>query len=131
MAPRRNIYRNIFTSKTLDLQGSVARDHLANERTFLAWIRTGFATAALGVVIARMQMIGTVKESGVDPVFFKILSLVYILVGALCVVNGSHRYAKVEDCMKNGQYPTSGLSGSLVAISGLFAFLATFVVILI
>jgi len=28
-------------------------DHLANERTFLAWIRTGLATIAFGFVVER------------------------------------------------------------------------------
>jgi putative membrane protein len=30
-------------------------EHLANERTFLAWIRTGIATIILGFVIARFS----------------------------------------------------------------------------
>ncbi len=30
-------------------------EHLANERTFLAWIRTGIATMSLGFVIARFS----------------------------------------------------------------------------
>ncbi|KAI1501623.1 hypothetical protein F5X99DRAFT_381893 [Biscogniauxia marginata] len=33
--------------------GSVARDHLASERTFLAWIRTGLGFVALGIAIER------------------------------------------------------------------------------
>jgi putative membrane protein len=33
------------------------RDHLANERTFLAWMRTGVATMGLGVVIAKLKYI--------------------------------------------------------------------------
>src|SRR5256885_3843544 len=30
-------------------------DHLANERTFLAWIRTGLATIAFGFVVERLK----------------------------------------------------------------------------
>jgi len=33
------------------------RDHLANERTYLAWLRTGLATVAFGVVIAKLRYI--------------------------------------------------------------------------
>lgn len=32
-----------------------ARDHLANERTFLAWIRTSIAILSLGFVIAKFD----------------------------------------------------------------------------
>lgn len=36
---------------------SRARDHLANERTFLAWLRTGVALIALGFVVARFGLL--------------------------------------------------------------------------
>jgi putative membrane protein len=32
-----------------------ARDHLANERTFLAWLRTALAVIALGAVLAKLR----------------------------------------------------------------------------
>ncbi len=32
---------------------SVVRDHLANERTFLAWVRTAIGVMALGVAVAK------------------------------------------------------------------------------
>jgi len=34
--------------------GSRARDHLANERTYLAWIRTSLAVVTIGIVIAEV-----------------------------------------------------------------------------
>ncbi|MFT6564680.1 MAG: putative membrane protein [Actinomycetes bacterium] len=34
--------------------GSRARDHLANERTYLAWIRTGLAVVTIGIVIGEI-----------------------------------------------------------------------------
>lgn len=37
--------------------GSVARDHLALERTFLAWLRTGLGFIALGIAIERFSQL--------------------------------------------------------------------------
>ncbi|OMP86518.1 hypothetical protein BK809_0003688 [Diplodia seriata] len=37
--------------------GSVARDHLASERTFLAWLRTGLGFVALGIAIERFSQL--------------------------------------------------------------------------
>ena len=34
--------------------GNRARDHLANERTYLAWLRTAIGVLALGAAIARL-----------------------------------------------------------------------------
>lgn len=36
-------------------EGSTARDHRANERTFLAWMRTGLGIAAFGVALDRVR----------------------------------------------------------------------------
>jgi putative membrane protein len=32
------------------------RDHLANQRTFLAWLRTGLALVAFGLVVGRLSL---------------------------------------------------------------------------
>ena len=42
-----NLFRNI--SLRLENSGSVARDHLASERTFLAYLRTSLAISSCGV----------------------------------------------------------------------------------
>lgn len=120
----------VLGSKVIDMQGSEARDNLANERTFLAWIRTGFATAALGIVIARFR-ISTDSSSEVHSTFYKILSLLFLGVGMLCVVAGSTRYAHVQVLMQDGKFPTNGVATTLVAILGLGAFLATFVIMIL
>ena len=37
--------------------GSVARDHLASERTFLSWLRTGLGFIALGIAMERFSQL--------------------------------------------------------------------------
>jgi uncharacterized membrane protein YidH (DUF202 family) len=37
--------------------GSTARDHLASERTFLAWLRTGLSVLALGIAVERFSQL--------------------------------------------------------------------------
>ena len=43
------------TSKVVPNTGSTARDHLANERTLLAWVRTSIAMIALGIAITKFS----------------------------------------------------------------------------
>ena len=128
---KKQIFSAVMKSRVLDLHDSVARDYLANERTFLSWIRTGFATSALGIVIAKLQLQGTNGISETDPLFFKILSIAFIIIGILCIVTGSYRYALVAVAMEQGTYPTSGIAVALVAIIGLVAFGATLIMLLI
>lgn len=43
-----------YGSVTLENKGSVARDHLALERTFLAWLRTSLAFASIGIAVTQL-----------------------------------------------------------------------------
>jgi putative membrane protein len=50
--------QNVPPSKKVGISKKVS-DHLANERTFLAWIRTGLATIAIGFVVVRFGLTTT------------------------------------------------------------------------
>ncbi len=50
-------------------------DHLANERTFLAWIRTGLATITFGFVVERFGLL--LRELGVKGTLTPIFSVHY------------------------------------------------------
>jgi putative membrane protein len=42
-------------------------DHAANERTFLAWVRTGLSTVALGIVIKKGSLIAALIAGASSP----------------------------------------------------------------
>ncbi len=42
-------------------------DHAANERTFLAWIRTGLAVAAFGFFLVKLNVLVDAVGSGTPP----------------------------------------------------------------
>ena len=48
-----------YGSISLENKGSVARDHLALERTFLAWLRTSLAFASIGIAITQLFRLNT------------------------------------------------------------------------
>jgi uncharacterized membrane protein YidH (DUF202 family) len=50
-------------SITLENKGSVARDHLALERTFLAWLRTSLAFASIGIAVTQLFRLNTSIQS--------------------------------------------------------------------
>src|SRR5258708_36337297 len=52
--------QNVPPSKKVGISKKVS-DHLANERTFLAWIRTGLATIAFGFVVERLPSLPGLK----------------------------------------------------------------------
>ncbi|KAB8299233.1 hypothetical protein EYC80_001324 [Monilinia laxa] len=52
-----------YGSIELENKGSVARDHLALERTFLAWLRTSLAFASIGIAITQLFRLNTSSTS--------------------------------------------------------------------
>ncbi len=51
------LLHNFLKAPVFSNTGSVARDHLASERTFLAWVRTGLGFMALGVAVDRFNQL--------------------------------------------------------------------------
>lgn len=39
-------------------------DHAANERTFLAWVRTAIAIVGFGIIVERINLFGAAETSG-------------------------------------------------------------------
>jgi putative membrane protein len=109
------------------------RDHLANERTFLAWVRTSLGLIGLGFVLARMGLFLR-QLSGAGPVHegrriglqagheFLISGVAFLLVGtAVCALSG-RRYGANRKAIDTGHYEpahaTVALLTALVVIGG-------------
>ncbi|PSK35941.1 Ubiquitin-like-specific protease 1 [Elsinoe australis] len=51
-----------YGSIELENKGSVARDHLALERTFLAWLRTSLSFASIGIAVTQLFRLNTTLQ---------------------------------------------------------------------
>ncbi len=102
---------------------NLARDHLANERTFLAWVRTGVAVVVFGFAIGRfaiairqwMAIQGpghVVATSGVSVWF----GTAAILGGVLVCVAGLVRYRRTREQIDAGNFQPAGFVIDLVGI---------------
>ena len=88
----------------------LATEYLANERTFLAWIRTSVSIISLGFVIAKfriwMQEIGPAAPVHLTPGGMRESSLVGIAMvslGALIAVLAAWRYHVVNRQIEAGK----------------------------
>ena len=96
-----------------------ATDHLANERTFLAWIRTSIAIMAFGFVVVKfalfVKQIGLVITERTDTLpnrgYSAILGIVLVGIGILMALLSYYRYKKIErDLLANTFDPSSKIS---------------------
>ncbi|KIK68289.1 hypothetical protein GYMLUDRAFT_153666 [Collybiopsis luxurians FD-317 M1] len=122
--------------------GSVARDHLACERTYLAYVRTSLALSSMGVALVQLLTISVDANSHESSVFkqtsgsmqsyAKPLGSSMVVFSIVVLIIGIMRYFTIQHALTVNQFPvarililaTSTILVVLVVI--IFAILVTF-----
>ncbi|KAK3310594.1 uncharacterized protein B0T15DRAFT_518907 [Chaetomium strumarium] len=124
-----------FKSIELENKGSVARDHLALERTFLAWLRTSLAFASIGIAITQLFRLNTslaedTKQAERLRHLGKPLGTAFLAVSILILLLGYNRYLQGQHWVIKGKFPASRGTIMLVSLIAFTVTLASLVVIL-
>jgi putative membrane protein len=99
-----------------------ATDSLANERTYLAYIRTALAFIAFGFVVARFSLFARefavlVHEKHDEPGFSTGFGTAMALFGIFVALLGVRRYSVTDRGLREGRVATlSSLTGYVVSI---------------
>jgi putative membrane protein len=105
------LYTLLREGAVLNNEGSTARDHLANERTFLAWIRTALSISGVGLGLLKWQ--GIANGAG-----YLVLSL-----GVLALLMSTVRYLKVMRQLSQRQFEPN--------VQGVLAVVAVILVVIV
>lgn len=109
------------------------RGHQANERTFLAWLRTSISLIALGFAIARfslfltqLEISLTQKNTGTHPIFnSNNIGIILVITGMIIIVIAAWNYNQVFWQIEQGNYQPKRLSiwmiTAIVVILGLIS----------
>jgi putative membrane protein len=107
--------------KEVKKSGNVS-DHLANERTFLAWIRTSIGIMAFGFVVVKftifIKQISLVlgKQIAVNGKgYSSLIGIMLVAVGALTTLLAYMRYRTVKKQLDNSAFRSS--SGLIITIT--------------
>lgn len=88
--------------KAKKYSSSRIRDHLANERTYLAWMRTAIALMGFGVVIMRLRAFQPPEVP--RPGYGWKLGLLFSLLGLLTVLLSTKHYFAVRHDIDEDTY---------------------------
>lgn len=98
-----------------------AREHLANERTLLAWVRTGVSLISFGLVVQRLGAEGgSVGASGLFGVALAVL-------GCLALGMGTGQFLRSRRGISMGVFVSSA-AAYMVVVAGLLALAGTFII---
>jgi putative membrane protein len=98
-----------------------ARDHLANERTFLAWVRTGAAVVVFGFAIGRfsiaMRQLTAVQGHPLRTAGLSVwMGAGTIVAGVALVLAGLARYRKTRRQLDAGSFEPAGFVLDFITI---------------
>lgn len=110
-------------------------DHSANERTFLAWIRTGIAVLAFGFVMEKFNLFLVAVAATAAPEiaqrierlagpFGRYDGLALMLVGILLIVVAALRFLRTEKLINAPELYASGSARAELLLAAALALLA-------
>ena len=105
------------------------RDHAANERTYLAWVRTALAFMAFGLVVERFELflqalpgLAEAARTSTASDVTRTAGMVLILLGVVVLGTSTHRYLRFKQLIRSQErsdFASSRTDLVLVAIVAL------------
>lgn len=110
-------------------------DHAANERTFLAWIRTGVAIIAFGFVMEKFNLFLVAVAASAAPAvaqrvdrlagpFGRYDGLALMLLGIVLIVIATLRFLRTERLIEAPEIHTGRTARAEILLAGMLALLA-------
>ena len=116
-----------FDPDVAENEDATRRTRLANERTYLAWWRTGLTSIAVG--LAAGKLIPELSEGAAWP--YQLLGGAYTLLGFALIVFGQRRQIEVERSLRRGEWaPLDARVAVAMTVAGAVLALATVAVVL-
>ncbi|KAI0684522.1 hypothetical protein BC835DRAFT_1293053 [Cytidiella melzeri] len=100
----------------LENAGSVARDHLASERTFLAYVRTSLTIASTGVALVQLFTISAATNNKALERYSRPIGAIIIFIGLATLVLGIVRYFTIQTALMGGNFPVARVSTIMLGV---------------
>ena len=94
------------------------REHLANERTLLSWVRTGVGLISLGIVVERAGSFVSTGTGNTDELS-GLLGVALTLLGCLALVLGTVQFLRNRRRISRGEFVPQAAIYLVVVVGGL------------
>ncbi|KAK7941073.1 uncharacterized protein PG986_013460 [Apiospora aurea] len=121
----------------LENKGSVARDHLALERTFLAWLRTSLAFASIGIAVTQLFRLNVSLAEGDDAALQTIrrlgkpLGAAFLGISILILLLGYQRYFQSQQWILKKKFPAARLTIVLVSLIAMALMVVSLIIVVV
>ena len=99
----------------LQNKGSTARDHLANERTYLAWFRTSLALIGASLGLLKWDAVSVWT------------GYLVAVVGVVCLINSTERYFSNMHRLEKGEFVPNARGILVIVVVVVVAIVGAFV----
>ena len=107
--------------------GTEIREHLANERTLLSWVRAGGSLISIGLVVERAAALVDASMKVGSTSASELFGLALALLGALTLVIGTTQFLNNRRRISTGEFVPS-VAAYLIIVAGSLAFAGAFVI---
>ena len=103
------------------------REHLANERTLLSWVRTGVSLISIGLVVERAGALVEASMKVGSTSASELFGLALALLGALTLVLGTTQFLGNRRRISTGEFVPSA-AAYLIIVAGSLSLAGAFVI---
>lgn len=104
------------------------REHLANERTLLAWVRTGVGLISIGFVIERAGVLAAASPvEGVSVAVSTVFGFALAVLGCLTLVMGVFQFLRNRNRIITNTF-TPDILAYVIVVAGSLALAGSFMV---
>lgn len=93
--------------KTTTVDSKYIQQHLANERTYLAWIRTAIAIIGVGFLVTNLHFNMKESLSPIGDLLANIIGISSVGLGILTIIMATVSYLKKINSINNQTFRTS------------------------
>ncbi len=108
-------------------------DHSANERTYLAWIRTSISIMALGFLIEKFELFVSYlsEKNGIEnqfesSIFVEFMGLGLFLIGVIIIATATVRFYIYKSAIESETFHPYSVKSMNLLLSSLMIVLAVF-----